>query len=171
MADSYTLGPISAGADSPLGALLGFAQGISSNFATGQEIYVNNPAVGNAIISGQPLSPAGITALQAAVTTPRSSNPLVAFGQDIGSFFGAGGVGLGTIIGTAGQTGGSGIAAGASGAVGGISTLGASALGGGLQGLFSGSIAGIGNALGVGSDSAILIAGGLAILLLFLLLR
>lgn len=170
MVDSYTLGPISAGADSPLGAIFGFASMVSKNFETGQQVYVNNPQVGNAIITGQPLSDAGKAALAQAVATPRTDNPIVGIGQDIGSLFGAGFQGLGSIIGIGGHTAAPGVAGGASAGVGGIAEVGTAGIGGALQGLFSGSVSGIGTALGVGSNSAILLLGGGALLLLFLLL-
>lgn len=179
MVDSYTLGPISAGSDSPLGQLFGFAQGISQNFSLGQQVYVNNPQLGGAIISGaaseQNLSPAGIAALQTAATTPRTSNPFVALGQDLGSILGSGATGLGTIIGVGGKTAGPGVAAGASGASSGVITGITSAIGGAASGILPGISAGIENALGLpgegGAGIGVLVLGGLAVLILFLLLK
>lgn len=179
MTDTYTLGPISAGSDSPLGQLFGFAQGISQNFAVGQQVYVNNPGLAGSIISGQAteanLSPAGIAALQTAATTPRTSNPFVALGQDLGSILGSGATGLGTIIGVGGKTAGPGVAAGASGASSGILTGVTSAIGGAASGILPGISAGIENALGLpgggGSSILVLVLGGLAVIALFLLLK
>lgn len=179
MVDTYTLGPISAGSDSFLGGLFGFAQGVSQNFALGQQVYVNNPALGNAIISGKAtpdnLSSAGVQAVVAASAKPRSNNPFLAFGEDIGSLFGAGFLGAGSIIGTAGNTAGPGIAAGASAGTGGILNGVTSAIGGAASGVLPGIGAGISNALGLpdggGASILVLVLGGLAVLALFLLLK
>lgn len=171
MVDSYTLGPISAGADSPLGGLLGFAAGLSNDYSAGLTTYTNNPAVGNAIIEGRQLSPAGVAAAQQAATTPQSSNPFVATGRIFGGLLGAGTDATGTIFRSGGDTAAPGVASGAGGITSGIFNVGGAGLAGGVSGALSGGLSGIGTALGTpGAGGFMLIAGGLVLLLLFLLL-
>lgn len=179
MTDSYVLGPISAGADSPLGMLLAFGQQVSGNFqagsaqaggqyASGLNLAVNAPQTAQAAIFGRPVDPAVVAAAEA---KGLSGSPFAQAGQALGALLGTGIGTIGGVIGIGGQTAGPGIAAGAGAGVGGIAQGAVAGLGGALQGLFSGSTAGIGDALGVGGGSATLILAGAALLILFLLLK
>lgn len=179
MVDSYQLGPISAGADSPLGMLLAFGQQVSGNFqagsaqaggqyASGLNLAVNAPQSAQAAIFGKPVDPAVVAAAEAKGLSP---SPFAQAGQILGGLFGTGVGTIGGVVGIGGQTAAPGVAAGASAGIGGIAQTAVAGLGGGLQGLFTGSIAGVGNALGVGDGSAVLILGGAALLILFLLLK
>jgi hypothetical protein len=178
---SYQLGPISAGANSPLGGFFGFIQGLSSNYATGLNAAVNAPAASAHIIGGGNVTASDVAALQAAEQKGLSDNPFVSLGQILGGIAGTGVTAGGTIVGVSGTTASPGIATGASSAVTGITSAASAGVAGGASGLLPGLSSGIGAALGnsgIGTGGAggfgstfLLIAGGLILVLLFVTLR
>ena len=171
---AYSLGPFSFGADSPIGGFLGFANGLSNNYAAGMHVASTNPTVADAIIANQYVPPGAVAA---AYNAPVSSNPFVAFGNAAGGFVGAGTTGIGTIAGSAGSAAAPGVAQGASGVAGGIANVGGAGLLGGLKGAVTGGLAGISTGLGSpnlggggGGSGFLIVAAGIGLLLVFLLL-
>lgn len=177
---SYTLGPISAGANSPLGQFFGFANGLSNNFATGLNAAVNAPTASAHIISGQNVTGTDVAALQAAEAKGLSSNPFVALGQILGGIGGTGVEATGTIVGVTGTTASPGIATGASSATTGVVSAASAGVGGAASGILPGLSSGIGAALGnsgigTGGGGAFgstffLVGAGLLLILVFLVL-
>ena len=174
---SYSLGPISAGADSPLGQFLAGISGISSAYATGVNAVVNAPSAAQAIEYGQTLSQSQLQSLKDS-SAGLASDPFSAFGQSLGAVLGTGVATIGRVVGIGGYTAGPGVKSGAQGAVGGAADVAVSAVGGGVVGAAQGGTQGTANALGLtpgsnpaypfglsGSTLAIL-AGGLVLVLL-----
>ncbi len=178
---SYQLGPISAGANSPLGGFFGFINGLSNNYATGLNVAVNDPAAATAILSdpfGTPkFTPTDIFAINAAEQKGLATNPFVQIGQVGGTLLGTGTGVIGRAVGVGGAAAGPGVASGAHGAVQGVTTVASAGVAGGASGILPGLSAGIQDALGIGSGSGtggngtfLLIAAGLILILLFLVL-
>jgi hypothetical protein len=176
---SYQLGPISAGANSPLGGFFGFISGLSSNYATGLNAAVNAPVASGHIISGGQVTAADVAALRTAEQAGLSPNPFVQIGQVFGGIFGTGIETAGTVVGVTGTTASPGIASGSASAVTGITSGVSAGVAGGASGLLPGLSSGIGAALGnagIGNagggpgTSFLLIGAGLILVLLFLVL-
>jgi hypothetical protein len=191
---SYQLGPISAGADSPLGGLFAglfglnqTASGLASNYATGVNAYINDPSGAYKAFFGTATA-ADAPGLAAAEQKGLSSNPFVSAGQSLGALLGFGIGAAGTTVGVTGTTASPGIAVGAGAAATGVTSAAAA----GVTGAASGILPGLSNGIGAGLANAgsgiaaalggggpgsglggafsspfFLIAGGLILILLF----
>ena len=158
---SYTLGPFSAGQDSPLGGLFGFLNGLSNNyqagaglagsdFAAGLNLAVNNPSATGYVLradTDQQYTPAQIQAIKDAETKGLSSNPLVAVGQVLGGVFGTGVNTVGTVAGSAGGTAAPLVSQGAQQGVGGVAQVASAGVSGGFLGGIQGLGAGLSNTI------------------------
>jgi hypothetical protein len=177
---SYQLGPISAGANSPLGGFFGFISGLSSNYATGLNAAVNAPEASGHILGGQQVTASDVQSLQAAERKGLSDNPFVALGQILGGIGGTGATAAGTVVGVGGVTASPGLATGASSAVTGVTSAAGATVAGGASGILPGLSSGIGAALhnqGIGTGGAggfgstfLLVAAGLILILVYLTL-
>jgi hypothetical protein len=181
-ATSYSLGPISAGADSPLGQLFGFAAGLSANYATGLAAAVNDPAGVQQIQSGQALTPAQTDTLVSASQAPIGSggvfgtagNPVTQLGTALGTLLGSGVNIIGSTLGLAGKTATPGVVSGVGSAASGASQVTVGGVTSGITGVVSGGLSGVAAALagGAGTGSSFLVIGGallLALLFLYLI--
>jgi hypothetical protein len=150
---SYSLGPLSADQGTFLGDVLGgiySAIGNGSSYQTGVNALAGAPVAAAKLITGQPLNPSDVAALQSSQRQGGgvSSNVVQALGQV------AGGVGatVGNAIGVATGNSAKGVGAGVQAGVQGGTNLGASAVGGGVVGAVQGLGQGLGNALGTGGE-------------------
>lgn len=147
---SYSLGPISAGANSPLGGFFGFISGLSNNYATGLNAAVLAPTASAHILTGGQVTTSDVTALRTAEATGLSGNPFVQLGQIFGGLTGSGVTAVGTTVGVTGTVASPGIAVGAGSAVTGIT----SAASAGVTGAASGILPGLSNGIGAGLTNA-----------------
>lgn len=162
---SYTLGPISAGANSPLGGLLGWMNGLSSSFDTGLRLATVSPALSGAVIGGQPVDPANVrTALS--VNPNPSGSPFVGIGQLIGAILGTGINAIGVTVGTAGTGASTGVSSGLRSGVSGLATVGSSGATGGFTGLIEGL--GTGTVTGLSGASPTLLFIALIVLIIIM---
>lgn len=179
---SYSLGPISAGADSPLGQLFGFAAGLSANYGTGLAAAVNDPRDVQAYFAGSPLSTQQVQDLKDASSSPlgtsgalgTASNPVTQTGTALGTLLGSGVNIIGSILGIGGKAATPGVVSGTGQAAAGISQVTVGGVTSGITGVVSGGLSGVAAALagGAGTGSSFLVIGGallLALLFLYLI--
>jgi hypothetical protein len=149
-------------------------------FQTGINVIVNNPSLGAAAISGQPVSPAGLVSAAGGNPSGISTrptilpdNPITQGGHTFGALLNAGIAGIGAAFGAAGATAAPGVARGAGGAASGVTNVASAGIlggvGGALQGTIGGAQAALGNAgLGGGDTTILLIGAGLLLLIIYM---
>jgi len=190
---AYQLGPITAGVDSPLGQLLGFLHGGSTNFAANMAAHgaTNDPAKAAGVvfgmgadtiggIVGQVVASAGLgTGQGAAKLGAGVGSGVSAAGPGVGLGIGNLASGVGAGVGSAAMAAGPGVGAGVGGAAAGVGTGLGSALpaaGAGVGVGAGATLTGLGTGLGnlftnaAGTGNFGMIALALAALLIIILL-